>query len=156
MFERPAAITETSPAAARPTAAASEELTLLARKIEYGFSTARQDNAELRKMIDEIGGVVKMLRNDMDSLRMTIQQHSRPATAAHHEAPANVSRPSSSTGAPQYRKSEADEAYERESGQPAHDNSEGMPQVQQARGFAKKEDKGDQVDISKVFYYGKK
>jgi hypothetical protein len=144
--------TTSSTPAATPTPAAStpalqtEDYSLISRKLEYGFTNLRQENADLRKEIGELAGMLKLLRNDMDSIRMAVQQ--RKPLAEHERAPA-VNVPPTGMGAPQYKKTEADEHYERQSGQAAHE------EAPQARGFAKKEpDMG--VDIGKVFYYGKK
>jgi hypothetical protein len=133
-----------------PAPAATEDYGLLSRKIEYGFNNLRQENADLRKQIDEIAGILKILRNDIDGVRMAVQQ--RKQLSANEQAPVNISPTAMPThgGAPQYKKTEADEHFERQTGQPAHHD-----EAPQARGFAKKEpDMG--VDIGKVFYYGKK
>jgi len=140
--------------------AAAEEQTMITRKLDYGFDNLRRENAELRKQIEELGGAIKMLRNDMDTVRQAVLRsvNAAPSNANPQGAPKRdpptepmTSAAGGSLGAPQYRKTEADEAYER--GQSSGGNE---ASTQQARGFAKKEDAGAQVDIAKVFYYGKK
>jgi TolA-binding protein len=162
VFERPAASTEGSspahPAASQFSAGntSTEDYSLLSRKIEYGVNSLRTDLAEMRKAIDEVNGAVKMLRNDMDGIRMNLQQARRegPQPMRDTSQPMGHVQPSQpvshSQGAPQYRKTAADEEYEKSSGQAAH-----AEEAPQARGFAKK-DQGADIDISKVFYYGKK
>lgn len=151
-IEKPASSATQDAAPSAPTAThapTSEDNGILGRKIEYGFSNLRQENAELRKQLDDLLGAVKMLRSDLDQIRLSVQQRNRDGAPA---APMHGGAATPSMGAPQYRKTEADEAYERETGQPAHHEE---PASQQARGFAKKDPATD-VDISKVFYYGKK
>jgi hypothetical protein len=138
-----------TPSAAPAAALSTEDYTLISRKLEYGFNQMRQENADLRKLVEEVNGAVKMLRNDMDQLRMQ-QRNSREQPSQHHEAPRQAAPAHHSQGAPQYRKSEADEAYEQHSGQSAHEDAP------QARGIQQKKDDGANIDISKVFYYGKK
>jgi hypothetical protein len=128
-----------------------EEQAMLSRKIEYGFNSLRGDLGEIRKQLDELNGLAKMLRNDIDGLRAQMRAHSN-SSAPQPARSSSANIPPTAMGAPQYRKSEADEAYEAHSGQASHDE-----EPQQARGFGKKDkDYGAQVDISKVFYYGKK
>jgi hypothetical protein len=149
-FERPAPHTTETPAqhTATPSAApAAEDYNLISRKLEYGFNSLRQDNAELRKTVEELKGTLNMMRNDMDNLRASLRN--RPAAEEpRREAPVNA--PPTAMGAPQYRKTAADEEFDRKSGA-----SEEEEKPTQARGFAKKEEPAG-VDISKVFYYGKK
>lgn len=157
-FDKPVASTHstsTVAVSAAPAAGlATEDYTLISRKLEYGFNNLRQEHADLRKLLEEVNGSIKMLRNDVDGLRMKLQQSSRGSeAAAPNHGPTrseSVNTPPTAMGAPQYRKTEADEAYESHSGQAAH-----AEEPQQARGFAKKEaDTG--IDINKVFYFGKK
>ena len=140
-FEKPEPV-----AGGTANAAATEDQGLLMRKLEYGFNSNRQENAEIRKSLDEIKGALNLMRNDLDSMRMNLQQVAR-SSAPPSERHVQQASPA---GAPQYRKTDADEAFEKEHGE----ESANMPKVQQARGFQKKDD--TEVDISKVFYYGKK
>lgn len=169
VFERPAtsqtaAEPARTPAASHPAGpvAPAEEQGMITRKLDYGFESLRRENADLRKQIEELSGAIKMLRNDMDTIRQAVLRAASSAQASPSSHPQGsprrdpptepmTSAAGGSLGAPQYRKTEADEAYERSQG-----GSSGTPEVQQARGFQKKEDAGAQVDISKVFYYGKK
>lgn len=147
-FEKPFEAQTTSGATTNQ-APSTEDNSLLMRKVEYGFNNLRQENAEIRKTLDELKGTINLMRNDLDSIRMAVQQQAR-GTQPSSERHIQQASPSSSSGAPQYRKSEADEAYEHEQG-----SGDSMPKVQQARGFQKKDPAND-IDISKVFYYGKK
>lgn len=142
---------KTAPAVAQNNVSAKPvEDPTIARKIEYGFNSVRSDNAEMRKSLDELKGMLSVMRNDLDSLRMAVQQSAR---ASHPAAERHVEQASPAAGAPQYRKTAADEAWENKNSDES--SAEGTPKVQQARGFQKKDDTA-QVDISKVFYYGKK
>ncbi len=152
-FERPAeaAHAPATSAATSPTGAAlaPEDYQLLSRKLEYGFNQLRSENADMRKGLEEIGGMIKMLRNDMDNLRAHIRSGNASAPMGHAQPQRSSSENISPTamGAPQYRKTAAEEEYEQKSGQASHE--------EQPRGAEKKEVAPD-VDISKVFYYGKK
>lgn len=163
-FERPAPAESreapASSAATSPTGAAlaPEDYQLLSRKLEYGFNQLRSENADMRKGLEEIGGMIKMLRNDMDNLRA----HMRSSGSNSASSPIGQAQPARSSsenisptamGAPQYRKTAADEEFETKTGSSSHDD-EAKPA--QARGFQKKEEAAPEVDISKVFYYGKK
>ena len=78
--------------------------------------------------------------------RGSASSHSPQASPRHeetHHAPPQAH-------APNYKQSEADAAYERESG----GSNQSHDEQPQARGIQKKDD--SQIDISKVFYYGKK
>jgi hypothetical protein len=149
-FERPVVSEAPQQAVQQGTAPAlaTEDYNLITRKLEYGFSSLRQENADLRKMVEDLKGTLNIIRNDMDNLRASLRNRPAPAEEQHKEAPVNV--PPTGMGAPQYRKTAADEEFERKSGA-----TEEEEKPQQARGFAKKEaDVG--IDIGKVFYYGKK
>jgi hypothetical protein len=158
-FERPAhADTKPATSAAPSTSSAgaavsSEDHTIIGRKLEYGFTSLRQENAALRKQLEEVAGAIKLIRGDIDMLRTTIARGASNSHAHQNQQAAPTQAQSATTGAPQYRKTEADEAYERGQGGSASE-SNAAPAGQQARGFAKKEE--TTVDISKVFYYGKK
>lgn len=133
-----------------------EDYNLISRKLEYGFTNLRQENAAMRKQLEELAGALKMLRNDMDTVRMAVARSGQNQT--HAQAPAAPVNPSTqgavpAGGAPQYRQTEADKAYEAAQGGQASGGAPAAPQQEQARGFKKEE---PQVDISKVFYYGKK
>jgi hypothetical protein len=133
----------------------TEDYNLISRKIEYGFNNLRQENAAMRKQLEELGGALKMLRNDMDTVRMAMRSGNSSPQPSHAAAPAQASSQGNvpAGGAPQYKQTEADKAYEAAQGSNGGENAQAAPQQEQARGF-KKED--PQVDISKVFYYGKK
>lgn len=135
----------------------SEDAGILGRKIEYGFNQNRQEHADLRKLIEELSGQVKLLRGDMDMMRSLVQQRMRVAEQTPSTAPVapSTNASSESTGAPQYRKTEADEAYEREQEGSSHNASEPVPPNQHGSRGSQAGNSGG-VDISKVFYYGKK
>lgn len=159
-FERPASTTAETPrvnvpSASHSAASTAEDGSMITRKLDYGFNSLRQENAELRKQLEELGGGIKMLRNDLDVVRQAVLRAASsgaPQGSPHRDAPTQpmTSAGGGSLGAPQYRKSDADEAFEKQGG------SSEAPASSQARGFQKKEDAAAQVDINKVFYYGKK
>jgi hypothetical protein len=168
-FERPAtAATEAPrgmPSATHAAAPSAEDTGMITRKLDYGFNSLRQENVEMRKQIEELNGAIKMLRNDMDTVRQAVLRASsggsngggHPQGSPKRDPPTEpmTSAAGGSLGAPQYRKTEADEAYDRSQGGSSQSSND-APASASARGFQKKEDAGAQVDISKVFYYGKK
>ena len=57
-FEKPVTgmATVTSAAATTAPSMVPEDYALITRKLDYGFNNLRQENTELRKQLDELGG----------------------------------------------------------------------------------------------------
>ena len=168
-FERPVTAAATEAPRGMPSThaagAAAEDAGMITRKLDYGFNSLRQENVEMRKQIEELNGAIKMLRNDMDTVRQAVLRSGSSSNGGGHPQGAPKRDPPTepmtsasggSLGAPQYRKSDADEAYDRSQGGSSSQSE--APASAGARGFPKKEDpQGNaQIDINKVFYYGKK